>query len=285
MPFKDVQIGFEYEGIIKDANGKIVLFSEIPYGAKRNILSNYHSSKNGEYDNKPYDNYCCLAECKTYPCNINDIFAGGVNAGLFKEVDHMNFIFRINGYQIVWKEEEIPPETHWLVLHQLDKNIEINKDTLSSKKIYTIKDDKVEEWRSSDNHRRGAGLHINISGIDELNIITLLKNINLQIGAYIESNLLSDYRKNLIFREKYINGKYVLEYMRFGFEIESNYTFENAFGLFHRYENLRNILRYVIRYTFESPEAHTNIPTIPISNSIVYPSKKILNLRKMVAII
>lgn len=187
----------------------------MPYSAKKNIIENYHINKH--CDTNPTDRYRCLAEVKTEPHEFDD--CRYLISYLSEEIIFMNNLFRNNGYRIDWSENQIPPETHFKIIREFNKTIELKNDTLQNKKIYTIENDNIKQFYSKDNKRRGGGLHITISGIEDIVTVPFVKELDKTMRCHLNKSMTSVYRNNLLFREKRINDTYLFEYMSYGFSI------------------------------------------------------------------
>lgn len=241
-----MKVGLEYEGVIRDSlTNKIVRWGELSKNTEENIIKackfNIYLGKN----TFPVDNYDCLAEVRTRPLS-NPTNEELLNH-LFSEIVSLTKIFKENGLKIEWGECNIPIEIHDSIVESKNEKEKKEKTT------YTLGNQGEKIWTpSSVDKRRGGGLHINVSGLNEKVLISWVCDLHNRLRIFRSPKMRSHYRNQILYREKFdvTNSKPIFEYISFGFEIliKEN-TLENIVSFvnhqFHWAEAIRSVnLKY-----------------------------------------
>lgn len=213
-----IKIGLEYEGVIKKDN-KIVRWMDLSSDIQKKIQS----------DNKipPVDNYDCLAEVRTFPLtNPNE---KSILNELFDKIENLNNIFIKNGLTIDWNENIIPENLHKSIINNMKHLDGVNK---KYKETYTLDGNGSKLWlpiHLMEDKRRGGGLHINVSGLNKECIISFVCALHSSLEHLKDKTLCSQYRQQILYRDKYIGNERVYEYMSFGFHIPTKMKIFNFY--------------------------------------------------------
>ena len=108
----------------------------------------------------------------------------------------MSHVFERNGLAIDWSENSIPKDIH----NKIIKNFSNKKN---KKQTYTLSGDgRVEYTPSTLDNRRGGGLHINVSGIDEKCLVSWACELHTKLRTFRSLEMKSHYRSNILFRDR-----------------------------------------------------------------------------------
>jgi hypothetical protein len=250
-----MKLGFEYEMPIT-RDGNLVRWTDIPESLRQLIKRDF----TGRTTTDPVDRYDCLAEYRSVPIlpdrGVWD--AKNILYNFFVGLDHFTRAFHRHGYQLICEEVEIPEEMHNSIMQSGYFKQQSNEHTPDCKykctHIMTARG--FEIYHQPHNRYRGAGLHINVSPVDEVMAPALVVMLaNALCNYHLNSVFKSEYRKNILFRTRQMNQEWVTEYMSFGFQLKrhldspfvSDLT-QNVFHCFHWAEALANALNKIQPY-------------------------------------